>query len=343
MSQTENDLLLLKGDEIVGLIKGSEQRILDAVQAAYQAHAKGASSMPPNSYLKFPGKDKERIIAKAAWLGGEFNQAGLKWIASFPANIEHNIERASATLILNSIETGHPTAVMESSVISACRTAASAALAAQQMYTLDQSPVIGMVGCGLINFETFRYLSVIFPDCGTLVLHDLNPDRAKQFAEKAKSLKPGLAVKIASNFQDLLSSSTIISLATTAIHPFITSLDGHQPGTCILHISLRDIVPALILEADNVVDDIEQVCSNSTSLHLAEQQVNNRNFIRTTIGDIYNGDAAGKNEDKSLHIFSPFGLGILDMAVGNVVQQLASEQGVGMRINNFLPRPWTER
>ena len=127
----QENILLLKGSEIDDLFRGEEAAILAAVKAAYQAHAKGLDHMPPNSYLRFPGMEKERIIAKAAYLGGDFHTAGLKWIASFPNNLSKGIERASATLILNSPETGRPTAIMESSIISAKRTAASAALAAQ--------------------------------------------------------------------------------------------------------------------------------------------------------------------------------------------------------------------
>lgn len=336
-------LLFLKGSDIVELLKGREQEVLAVIKAAYQTHARGNTSMPPNSYLRFPGMEKERIIAKAAWLGGEFQVAGIKWIASFPGNLHKNLERASATLILNDSETGRPTAVMESSVISAYRTAASAALAARELRRNFSEDTVGIVGCGLINYETLRFLLAVFPRLNSLLIYDLSPERATQFADKALELEPDLKVQKVKDFQQLLRQAPLISLATTAVRPFIANLKEHKPGAVLLHISLRDIAATALLKADNIVDDVEQVCSNQTSLHLAEQQVGHRDFIRTTIGGIFNGQAPGHASDKDLHIFHPFGLGILDLAMAHLVQKLAREQQRGLQIDGFFPRPWLER
>ena len=317
---------------------------MEVVGQAYQAHAKGYSIMPPNGYLRFPDMEKERIIAKAAYLGGEhFYEAGIKWIASFPNNLSKGIERASATLILNSAETGRPTAIFESSIISAKRTAASAALAAKVM-SKDKNPkAIGLVGCGLINFETLRFLLHVFPNVEDLYLLDLSEERANQFKNKALELKGSLNVITKNTLQNLLANCKVIAYGTTAVKPFTDSTEGHLPDAVILHTSLRDLTENVIVGADNVVDDIEQVCSNKTSLHLSEIKMGNRDFIRTTIGDILNGDAEPMDSNKNLRIFSPFGLGILDLAVGYLVKKLATEKGAGMTIEGFLPKPWTER
>jgi hypothetical protein len=42
-------------------------------------------------------------------------------------------------------------------------------------------------------------------------------------------------------------------------------------------------------------------------------------------------------------VFSPFGLGILDLAVAKRVRDLGVERGLGTIIKSFIPDPWTER
>jgi ornithine cyclodeaminase len=101
-----NDILLLKGDEILTLFKAREEEILQTVKLAYQIHTRGDSNLPHSSFLRFPNNEKDRIIALPAYLGGEFDTAGIKWIASFPGNLAMGMERASAVLLLNSPQTG---------------------------------------------------------------------------------------------------------------------------------------------------------------------------------------------------------------------------------------------
>src|SRR5437870_1263984 len=229
----DGDIAILRGAEVRAVLAGRELELIQAVRIAYETHGEGDSSVPHSTFLPFPGQPRDRIIALPAYLGGASPIAGLKWVSSFPDNLGLGIDRASAVVILNSPQTGRPEAVLEGSVISAKRTAASAALAAQCLLSGGKVARVGMIGCGLINFEIARFLLAVFSEVETLVLFDKDEARAKQFANKKLFAK--LGVEIAKDIKAVLRNSPLISIATTALTPHISELRECSPDSAILH------------------------------------------------------------------------------------------------------------
>src|SRR5215472_15985410 len=195
----DDGIAILRGAEISAVLARRELELIEVVRTAYETHGEGDSSLPHSTFLRFPGQPQNRIIALPAYLGGQCRIAGIKWGSSFPENLNLHLDRASAVLILNSPQTGRPEAVLEGSVISAKRTAASAALAAQCLLSGKKVGRVGMIGCGLINFEIARFLLAVFPETETFVLFDEDEDRAKQFADKCKRTFDKVRVVIATD------------------------------------------------------------------------------------------------------------------------------------------------
>jgi N-[(2S)-2-amino-2-carboxyethyl]-L-glutamate dehydrogenase len=195
----------------------------------------------------------------------------------------------------------------------------------------------------LINFETVRFVLTTCPSIKTLLIYDLSRERAEQFQHKCHQLSERLEIAIVEQPNDVFENASVISFATTAAKPHIFDISKCRPGSIILHISLRDLSPEVILSADNIVDDIDHVCRAQTSIHLTEQQTGNRDFIRCTIGDILNGVIPEREDNNKIAIFSPFGLGVLDLALGQLAYKLAIEQNQGTTIESFLPVSWLQR
>lgn len=339
----DGSLLIVRGAEIASLLDGRELQIIEAVGHAYSAHAAGDSSLPHSTFLRFPNDDLNRIIALPAYLGGDFATAGIKWVSSFPGNLKSGTDRASAAIILNHPTTGRPVAFIEGSLISAKRTAASAALAAKHLHVgRGGATTVGLVGAGLINFEIARFLLAAMPENRDFLIFDLHAERARAFAKKCREAFPNVSLEVAEDTRAVLRNCPLISFATTAIKPHVFDLSECRPSSTILHISLRDLAPEAILNCDNVVDDVDHVCRAQTSIHLAEQLAGHRDFIRCTLADILQEHAAARLDDESVAVFSPFGLGVLDLAVAKNVFDAALKQKMGTVIESFLPDSWRD-
>lgn len=332
---TDSEILILSGADVAALLAGREAEVVDIVEQAYITHHNGQSSLPHSTFLRFPGNDTDRIIALPAYLGDGFKVAGVKWIASFPGNVQQGMERAAAVLILNSVATGRPEAILESSLISARRTAASAASAARALLAGQAPDRIGLIGTGVINLEIARFLHAVLPKPHRFLLFDLDAARADRLAAHLRESLEEAEATTAASLEAVLTACPLVVFATSAIQPHVADLSVCRPGAVLLHVSLRDLAPEAVLACDNVVDDPDHVCRAQTTMHLAEQATGGRAFIRCTLADILQGTAAARRGDGSIATFNPFGLGVLDIALGKRVADWARAAGRGTSLRFF--------
>ena len=106
----------------------------------------------------------------------------------------------------------------------------------------------------------------------------------------------------------------------------------HHP--LVLHVSLRDLAPEILLASTNVVDDVEHCLKANTSPHLVEQRTGNRDFMAGTLDDVMTG-RVDLPTDRTI-VFSPFGLGVLDLAVGKYVYDQVARAGGLHVIDDFF-------
>ena len=328
-------LSIVNGKAVADIIRAHRADCVDVVREAYLAHAHGHSVNPDSYFLRFPEKPDCRIVALPAYLGNGFHVAGLKWIASYPANVRRGFPRASAVLVLNDYETGYPFAILESSIISAARTAASAVLAA---YWLNgqarRARSLGIVGTGLIARYVYDFLVDTGWEIDSVGLYDKSADESDKFRRTACRAERHEAVAVAPDVATQVRGSDLVVFTTVAPAPYVAdpSLFAHNP--LVLHISLRDLAPEILLAAQNVVDDVEHVMKADTSPHLAAQRTGSRSVVTGTLAEIMAGRRAGTRTRPI--IFSPFGMGILDVAVGKWVYDHALAAGREQRVPDFF-------
>ncbi|AKA01519.1 ornithine cyclodeaminase [Streptomyces noursei ZPM] len=327
---------VISGAQVQRALEGRQREIVDLVEATYRLHGAGRSVNPPSYFLRFPDRPTSRIIALPASLGGQSPVDGLKWISSFPTNVAAGIPRASAVLILNDHETGYPFACLESSIISATRTAASAALAADRLSRGRPRPrSIGFFGTGLIARYIHTFLTGTGWEFDQVALHDLSPDSTagfRAYLDQAADNTP--SVTVLDSAEELIRRSELVVFATIAGRPHVSDASWFDHHPLVLHVSLRDLDPEIILTSTNIVDDVEHCLKADTSPHLAEQQSGGRDFLTGTLDDVLTGRVTVP-ADRTV-VFSPFGLGVLDLAVGKHVYDGAARSGQLHVVDDFF-------
>ncbi len=329
----ERNFSVISGSIVNQILQSNYAKVIDLVEAAYLAHGEKKTVNPDSYFLKYPEKPEARIIALPAHLGGDFNVSGIKWIASFPKNINHGIPRASAVIILNDYETGYPIACLEGSIISASRTAASAVLAAQNLIKPKTVKKLGIVGCGLISRYVLQFLLNTGWTISALDLFDLADKYSVAMKDYAQ--KRGIEeVNISSTKEELISSCDLIVFTTTAGVPYVDDISVFSHNPIVLHLSLRDLSPKIILASNNVVDDVGHCLKAATSLHLTEQEIGNREFVTGTIDQLIQGKIVLDSQKPT--IYSPFGMGILDLAVASYVYQQGVLEKTTVTVPDFF-------
>ena len=277
-----SEMLVIDAKLSEEFLKGRESFLIDLVERVYRAHHAGNTVCPDSYFLRFPGAPRDRIIALPSYINDQACVSGIKWISSFPENVDHGLQRASAVIVLNNPDNGYAYAFIEASRISAARTAASAALAVRVLHA--------------------RIVTRHGPECSVV------------------SLEEALGCDL-------------VLLATNAGTPYVPMSVRFQPNQLILNISLRDLHPESIKTANNVFDDVEHCLKANTTPHLLEQLNGNRDFVTGTLAEFICSEKQ-LDPDRPT-VFSPFGLGILDLAVAQSLYEHVQASGGGLRVPDF--------
>lgn len=322
---------VVDGQTVARLLAADPGACIEDVQRAYLEHHAGRSINPDSYFLRFPDAPANRIIALPASLSGAPAVSGIKWISSFPGNIQSGLQRASAVLILNDAHTGYAYACLEASRISAMRTAASAVLAARWIQgQRKQVKRLAIIGAGFI---ARTILDLFVSDgwaLGEVMIHDPHAESARALLAHAAN-QHRLETRLV-GLDDALDADLLL-FATTAPAPYVLE-QRFRADQVLLNISLRDLGPEIIASANNLLDDVEHCLKAQTSPDLAVQRYQERSFITGTLAQLMLGQVQLDPERPT--IFSPFGLGVLDLAVGQRLYRQALAEGSALPVPQFF-------
>jgi alanine dehydrogenase len=282
----------------------SPHEAYDAVRDAFVAYSSREWIMPPKVYVaNYPAGDFRAMPA----LGG--GHALLKWVTSFPGNPARGLPTVTGLVLLSDAEDGRLLAVLDAAAVTALRTAAAAAVAADALCRAEASSY-AVIGCGPNGAETVRML--VAHDATPLVW-DLDEGRRDFVAQR-------LGARVAASAQEALASEVVVTVTPGSVPLYAEgSLEAGQ------HVSLmgadgpgkNEVAPEELGRADLFCDDWEQASHGGELATAVSQGIVARDDV-TELGAVLTGEADGRRSAGDITLFDSTGLAIQDLAIAKI-------------------------
>jgi alanine dehydrogenase len=299
------DLAVFGHDAVLAAVSPLEA--IERVRDGFVRHAAGEWQMPSKVYLDAsPNGDFRAMPARGSGL------AIVKWVSSFPHNPERGLPVVMGVICVSSDEDARPLALIDTRAVTALRTGAVAAVAAQELARPDAAST-GIVGCGLHGAWAARCLAAA--EYGPGVCFDPDPDRAGALAGElgweAGSLEDALACDV-------------VTCVTPGHEPVLRRGDV-RPGT---HYSMlgadgpgkAEAEPEAVAECVVFCDEWRQASHGGELTGAVEAGLIAEADV-TEIGEVLTGMAPGRPGPEASTLFDSTGLAIQDLAICHAVME----------------------
>ena len=320
-------MLYLGERDLLALGKPWEQTI-DAVEAAVRCLAAGDYAQPVKPYLRYRAPEN-RIIAMPGFLGGGFEVAGIKWIASFPRNLERGLPRAHSVVILNDAATGEPVAIVNSALLSVLRTASVSGL---MLRHFDRArPLhgarVGIIGWGPIGRHHLELCEDVLGErVAEYRLFDLRGVDCSGLDDALRR-----RVRVVGSWQEAYDAADVFITCTVSSAPYVNL--PPKPGSLQLNVSLRDYTSSVYehVRGGIVVDDWTEVCREGTDVETFHLRCGLEERDVRTLVDVIQGWVATLETELPV-MFNPMGMAVFDLAVASDTVERARAAGCGSEL-----------
>ena len=289
----------------------SPEEAIDRVRDAFVRFAHGEWRMPAKVYLDARPNGDFRAMPAAG--GGV---AILKWVTSFPRNPERGLPTVTGVLCVSSLDDGEPLALCDARAVTALRTGAVAAVAAQELAREDAA-CVGVVGCGLHGGWAARCLAAA--EYGPGLLFDPDP-------EAAGALAGELGWEVGARADAL--ECDVVTCVTPGHEPVICASDL-RPG---LHLSMlgadgpgkAEAEIEAVERCELFCDEWEQASHGGELTGAVDAGRIGRERV-TELGDVLIGRRPGRGFDEAITLFDSTGLAIQDLAICRALLEARSD------------------
>lgn len=303
--------------------------IVQVIERAVSCVAENDYSQPIKPYLRY-GDPQNRIIAMPAYVGGKIKTSGIKWISSFPKNIEQNIPRAHSVVILNDADTGEPYTIINTGLLSVLRTAGVTGTmikAYDKVRNLERIKV-GIIGWGPIGQYHFKMVTELLKGkISNIYLYDLRSINKDDIDYEHKD-----HVHVCTSWEEAYKEADIFITCTVSKEAYIDQ--EPKKGSLQLNISLRDYKTNIFEYVKNgiIVDDWKEVCRENTDIEKMALEKGLRKVATKSIVDIICKNGMQQFDKDQVIMFNPMGMAMFDIAVGSYYYEKAKSLQIGTKL-----------
>lgn len=323
---------MLTRSDIASLLSMSE--CIDAVRKVFAMHGRRKTIPPAVLAVPFEGGGFH-IKAAAADIDGQFFAAKIN--ANYPDNAARfGLPTIQGILVLFDAERGSPLAVMDSGELTAIRTAAATAVAAEFLARREASSVT-ICGCGQQSRSQLRALMEVRP-VTEVFAYDHDAARMEQFVQYVRD-QLQLSAHSTGDLREATRRTDITVTCTTARRHFLGS-EHVEAGAFIAAVGAdnpekQEIDPKLLASSTLVVDVLEQCAAIGDLHHALEAGLMERADVHAELGEIVCGSRPGRTRADEVIIFDSTGTALQDVAAAALVYRKAVELGQG-RVIDFV-------
>jgi 2,3-diaminopropionate biosynthesis protein SbnB len=321
--------MLYLNEQSINEIGVDWERLVDVIEATVRCLGDQDFAQPVKPYLRYRDL-KNRIIAMPAFVGGEFDISGIKWIASFPGNIHNGIPRAHSVVVLNKADTGQPVGIINTAFLSILRTAAVSGLMIRYFDKVRPKEDInlGVIGWGPIGQHQLKMsLGLLGERIKKITLYDLRAidKSAIDFASQDK-------IVIADSWQQAYEDADIFITSTVSKASYIDL--APKKGSLQLNVSLRDYKTCILdyVKDSIIVDDWEEICREKTDIELMHLEKGLQAEDTKSIVDMVVNNCMETYAEDAPIMFNPMGMAVFDMAMGAYYLKEAKKHGIGQEL-----------
>jgi ornithine cyclodeaminase/alanine dehydrogenase-like protein (mu-crystallin family) len=317
-------LLVLAGLHVRELLPYDE--CADVMRHALADLARGAIQQPLRTIVAPQGAAGIMALMPAYARGTAY---GLKAICVTPGNPALGKDSHQGGVLLFAADTGEPLALVNASVVTEIRTAATSAVATT-LLARPGAAELAIVGTGVQAQAHARALAATRPLTGIRIT-GRDPARAQQVAA-ALAAELGLPVSAHAAARDAIEGADIVVTATTSPEPVLSrawlAAGAHVNAVGAYTPTTREIDTATMAEAAVFADSRKSV-QNEAGDYLLARQEGVDNPVRAELGELLTGAAPGRAHDDEITLFESLGLAAEDLAAATYLYEKATRLGAG--------------